>query len=133
MKLTKLQSNLIVLLFLITIVIVAYLRGQRQKETIQKNIQQVSGTITETSMAHRGAGLDVTYQFSFENKIIENQHVLSVNSGIQNFFLGKTFPVVFSKDHPEANEMLILPKDFARFNLPYPDSLKWVINLIEKK
>ena len=40
--------------------------------------------------------------------------------------IGKTFPAMYS---PNKNilEVLITPKDFEKFNIPFPDSLDWVI------
>lgn len=41
-------------------------------------------------------------------------------------FIGKTFPAMYL---PETRvlEVLITPQDFEKFNLPFPDSLNWVM------
>jgi hypothetical protein len=38
--------------------------------------------------------------------------------------LHKSFPVVYERDHPGNNAILIYPSDFSEFGLPYPDSLR---------
>jgi len=43
----------------------------------------------------------------------------------------KSFPVIYNVQDPTKNRILIFPSDFAKFNLPYPDSLSWVKKIIE--
>lgn len=43
----------------------------------------------------------------------------------------KCFPVVYNASVDKA-DLLITPADFSRYNLPFPDSLMWVKQLIEK-
>ena len=40
------------------------------------------------------------------------------------------FPVIYNKDDPEDNVMLITPEDFQSFNIPFPDSLLWIKGLL---
>jgi hypothetical protein len=46
-------------------------------------------------------------------------------------FVGKIFPVIYDSTNPKNYEMLIFPRDFQEFGLPYPDSLNWVVYLAE--
>ncbi len=41
-------------------------------------------------------------------------------------FIGKTFPAMYSPNK-DILEVLITPKDFKKFNIPFPDSLNLVI------
>jgi hypothetical protein len=49
------------------------------------------------------------------------------------FFVGKTFPVIYDPSHPEINNILVSPENLKAFNIPFPDSLKWTLNYVDKK
>ena len=45
----------------------------------------------------------------------------------------KNFPIVYNlKFNNMFSYLLIFPEDYSDFNIPYPDSLKWVLPLIRK-
>jgi hypothetical protein len=46
-------------------------------------------------------------------------------------FIGKWFPIAYSKNKPDVFRLLVTPTDFMAFNLEYPDSLNWTKNYIE--
>lgn len=39
--------------------------------------------------------------------------------------VGKTFPIIYSAKYPEKPHLLLLRHDFRRYNLSFPDSLRW--------
>lgn len=41
-----------------------------------------------------------------------------------NYFLGRSFPLVYCGDNPDLARLLIIEDEFKRFNLTQPDSLK---------
>lgn len=43
-------------------------------------------------------------------------------------YIGHSFPGVYSRRYNRM-ELLMLPEDFAKYGLPYPDSLRWVDSL----
>jgi hypothetical protein len=67
---------------------------------------------------------------SFDCQLIYKGSIKSVsaNSGVKkkNIFVGKYFPMAYS---PKLNmgQILITPKDFKDYNIPFPDSLNWVL------
>lgn len=38
-----------------------------------------------------------------------------------------SFPVIYNTNKPSQSEVLVFPSDFAEFDLPFPDSLRWVL------
>lgn len=44
--------------------------------------------------------------------------------------VGRTFPIIYSDKYPEKPRLLLLRKDFLRYGLPFPDSLRWTEPLI---
>jgi hypothetical protein len=61
-----------------------------------------------------------------------NNQSLIIDLWKGNLFVNKNFPVIFSKNKTNVNEILIFPKDFEKYKLPYPDSLIWVKKLLDK-
>ena len=45
--------------------------------------------------------------------------------------VGKQFPIIYLKENEKRNDILIFKSDFDKFNLPYPDSLKWVCDSLK--
>lgn len=103
--------------------------GKKYERTIQKDTQITNGKILSTSVSYRG-GVYVEYSFEDNNgKSWETEQPMNIEMWKRNSFVNKRFPVVFSKMKPEINEILIFPKDFEKYNIPFPDSLQWVKKL----
>lgn len=47
-------------------------------------------------------------------------------------FIGKTFPAMYLPGK-DILEILITPRDFEKFNIPFPDSLNWVMPYVLKQ
>jgi hypothetical protein len=123
-------SNIAFIIIIISLLLFYTWRANNRKNIIKSDIEFRIGKVIKTSTTHRGA---VTIEYSFfYNSLFQNDQALGIFSGLRDYFLNKTFPVVFSKKKPGVNEMLILPKDFERYNLQYPDSLRWVTELLDK-
>jgi len=77
----------------------------------------------------------IKYSFTIGKKkyrrtISLNNRTLSVESG--NCLEGKYLPLLYyQRMGVTLSYVLILPKDFEDFHLPYPDSLKWIIPLLK--
>jgi hypothetical protein len=46
-------------------------------------------------------------------------------NGLQQL-VGRYMPVVYNPDDPRISYLLVLPEDFKRYDLSYPDSLAWL-------
>jgi len=45
-----------------------------------------------------------------------------------SIFIYKSFPVVCDSTNPKNSRLLIFPDEFRDFNIPFPDSLQWVLD-----
>lgn len=48
------------------------------------------------------------------------------------YLVNRSFPAMYSKKCNKI-DLLILPEDFTKYGLPYPDSLHWVDSLIRSQ
>lgn len=86
-----------------------------------------SAVITGYKHGYRGY-LIFKYQFYYEKEVYTGQvSNLNLITRAKNDFIGRSFPVLFKKDDPSVNELLMSQVDFRRFNKPFPDSLRWVM------
>lgn len=105
---------------------------------IWRNINQSNlkkyGVIVEARIERVNIGGKVSGGFqcaiSYKDEKKEMPSPSSIKKG-NFYFVGKTFPAMYL---PETNtlEILITPVDFEKFNIPFPDSLKWVTDYLYK-
>ncbi|WP_018626675.1 hypothetical protein [Niabella aurantiaca] len=55
----------------------------------------------------------------------------SVIGPVGRFLVNHYVPAMYSKKYNELR-LLLLPKDFKKYGLPYPDSLRWIDSLNRK-
>jgi hypothetical protein len=63
--------------------------------------------------------------FSYQGKVLEQPSPSTLQKGTFNF-VNKTFPAMYSRKY-QTLEVLITPTDFEKYNIPFPDSLNWVM------
>ena len=114
----------------IIILILIYLQGEMKEKKraneILKNPEIGIGKVYSIKIIDK-RGYKIAYEFNYDNKIYSNFSVDTYDY-IRDKVVGKTFPVIFNKMHPDKCDILIFKRDFKRFNLSYPDSLSWVPN-----
>jgi len=126
----KTKLNILFLIIIISI-IVYYKRGENHTiKEIKNNIGFATGIVLNSSASHRG-GIALKFKFYNKDSIYYNSKTLGIYSGFRNKFSAKTFLVVFSLKDPNQNEMLMLPEDFNKYGLQYPDSLNWVLKYLK--
>src|SRR5690606_5193877 len=70
-------------------------------------------------------GMSLQYEFCYEGKkIVGNNSFGKIRGNID--FEGRYFPVMYDPIF-RSSKLLIEPSDFKKFNLPFPDSLNWVL------
>ncbi|WP_343675078.1 hypothetical protein [Chitinophaga sp.] len=75
----------------------------------------------------RSVGTSFSCRFYVDGeKYVFSEDVREIAMRNADVFLGKSFPVVYEKGNPSNFRMLMLPEDFQKFDMPYPDSLNWV-------
>ena len=88
----------------------------------------ITGLLKSTSYHSKSSLIDFEYSYEFEGKMYKS----SFSSGKKDYsiFIGKSFPVVVSR-LTNKSTMLITPSHFNEFNIPFPDSLKWVLQYLK--
>lgn len=94
------------------------------------------GTITCNKQGQNSA--DNLFQYSYIIKGISYTGTLNVPAGvIKDSLVGKSFPVIYDTaikqgiGTPVTANILITQADFKKYDMPFPDSLKWVLKYIK--
>lgn len=91
-----------------------------------------NGKIIDYKLGYRGT---IAFIYSFE---VNGKRILSKTSFPELIpnqptdFIDKSFPVIYLSDNVSYCELLISRYSFDKFNIPFPDTLKWVTEF-EKK
>jgi hypothetical protein len=124
----KKQDAITVFVFLTIAIFCVLWLIYREKELKSDGVI-VFGKIIDHGPTAKSSVLDFKYSFVYKGKTYENWSSTRVN--YSPVFIGKTFPVQYSPKL-DIGEMLITPRDFAKYKLPFPDSLKWVLPYVIK-
>jgi hypothetical protein len=68
-------------------------------------------------------------KYSFNN--VEYLDRTGLGSSKIKKLVGKQFPIIYLKEDESVNDILIFKSDFDTYNMPYPDSLKWVCDSLK--
>lgn len=120
----KFLSFILILLFLIGL----HFLHVKRTERIKQNILWSVGFIQSTKLNYKSSPT-FYYFFSYKDSIINSSTNLPIRYYERNKFINKAFPVAFSSHDPQTTYLLVFPEDFKKFDLPFPDSLKWVNEL----
>ncbi|MBK6829042.1 MAG: hypothetical protein IPG86_20270 [Chitinophagaceae bacterium] len=114
--------GLIILVSFVLWVIIGRCTNQNElKSGVIVNVRVVSWTTPS-----KGSSNGSLYgEFVYKGKKYRLLSPTTYGWGLHNL-IGKTFPAMFSAKN-EKIEILITPEDFKKFKIPFPDSLKWVI------
>lgn len=98
------------------------------EKSIKKNQCFSVARIVKLTKGFKG-NYSYTYEFLDRNKaIINNKSYLNLK--YNPVFVNKFFLVVYNCDKPMIHDVLIREKDYQKYNLIFPDSLRWVCNYI---
>ena len=107
-----------------------YVYGSIRSNDLFLNHSTAKGKIIECYFKRRSAGnISLKYTFEVNGEIHESFAYatnLSKNTCTEKF-VGKTFTVLYEKEDVDNNAMLLSPETFQYFQIPFPDSLKWVL------
>lgn len=110
-------------IIIIGLVIIVIWNISTSTKELRENGILMNAELIDVVTTYRGTP-KYQYKFYYKGKFyIENDA-----SGVQklNIFIGKTFPIIYS---PKSNRshLLMTPADFEKFGIPFPDSLRWVL------
>lgn len=100
-----------------------------RKEYLLKDYSLTSGKIIHIRQAYKG-GLDIEYEYFVGNKKYKSGGYISSPYYNKDKFFGKVFHVVYSITDNSISNILITPYMYEKHNIDYPDSLKWVVPLL---
>ena len=89
-----------------------------------------TGLLKSTSYHSKSSLTDFEYSYKYNGKMYNS----SFSSGKMDYsnLIGKSFPVLVSK-LTNKSIMLITRSHFKKFNIPFPDSLNWVMQYVLEK
>jgi hypothetical protein len=110
------------------IVIIAVLFFKDRNDKIQLRDQGVVSKAKIISQMVTKSTLLIKYSFVYNKTSYENSKgAKELNySDVRQFLINREFPLILLPENPDNNELLIFKHDFQKYNLPYPDSLKWI-------
>jgi hypothetical protein len=112
----------------IPLVLLLIIQGIFFNYEIKRNAVFTTGKILSYTLGGKSSGT-FKYEYVFKNKLLEANQTIGIYNRRKLF--DKSFPVVVSS-YTGRSEILVTPAHFKRFNLPFPDSLNWVKEYIEK-
>lgn len=66
------------------------------------------------------------FDFEFDYKGVHYEGGGQLHISARNVFKWRYVPVIFETEDPDNSYLLLGPKEFEKFGLPFPDSLNWV-------
>jgi len=132
-KFDKRTYYVVAFFFIVVAAIAIY--GQVKKNQLDSGFVITNGaTVTSISLTGKtGSGYFLDYSFQFQSKTYSGS---TAERGIINSdgstFIGKSFPVMFSTKDTSNNKLMVTPKDFEDYHYEYPDSLKWMLDYLQR-
>lgn len=125
-------------LSVVFVIVIAYAVGLfKDYNAVQRLLQShvlTSGKITKCKfLSKTGGALNMYYEYSVNGKVyIDFSRTRIDLSDCKQYFLNKSFPVIYNPNEKDFSVMLMLPQTFKYYGYTFPDSLKWVLKYGEK-
>jgi hypothetical protein len=113
--------------------LLGYFKEKKDTASLIANMRFTSGYITKYSPEGPKTAGDFYFQFSVNDQIISYEQIANVWPDKGESFVGKQFPVIYDSQNPKNCSLLIFPEQFEKYNLQFPDSLKWVLQSDEQR
>ncbi len=112
-------------LFILVIFIAVKIFGPNKKRLL-KNGDFGTAEITDFHKA-LNEGVWTRYEYKINSKVYtRNENTGSPLYKNKEMFIGKVFPILYSKENPQVSYILILNRDYEGLGLMRPDSLAWL-------
>ena len=106
---------------------ILFVRYQIRVAHLKKYKGLTTGKIVDFRKDYRGSGGTLVYEFELNGKIHRRENGYSnIYTSKGNSLVGRYFPVVYDTSNIANCLMLVTPKNFDAFSMPFPDSLNWV-------
>jgi hypothetical protein len=126
---------IISVLLLGLLAIYAQIRANRKSNSLEHDGRITTAIVRSANLlAKSGNSIALTYTYNVAGTEIRSESVIDgiFLGDFEDNFLYKSFPVIFHPNDPVRSEILITPDRFKRYDLPFPDSLKWVTKFWNK-
>lgn len=98
----------------------------RIEEYVSARYPKRSSFPTGSAYYNKPGYIYFVYSFSVSRKTYWGKKFEEIKPDQLWRFEHRSFPVVYSRNDPRKNAILIDPNSFSLFNIPVPDSLSWV-------
>jgi hypothetical protein len=111
--------------------------ARHSRSTLERNHIMTTGTIDEVRIAGRERFVDVMYHYFVNGKQRNDNFSFNQSTmSFENFSLltGRRLPVAYNSNFFYTTSfILIFPDDYKDFNVQFPDSLNWILPLINRQ
>ncbi|MEO7046132.1 MAG: hypothetical protein ABI091_12555 [Ferruginibacter sp.] len=134
----KKKMNNILGVVLIGFCLAAVIWGIIRQNNLKKKNEIGVAVTTNFSAGGRGnaGGIWIDYIMTLNGKKYNGSSLYLTSDisseDLRKFILHRNFPVAYYPSNPSISSIMIIPKDFARYNYPFPDSLNWVLKYFSK-
>ncbi len=133
------KTDIFILSFLVLLALAVVFSSLYERSKLEKKHLITTGLIYDWESGGKSSpgSKYINYEFYLGSKKIKGERMYSNESlklsFVENYLINKYFPIVYSPEYPKNSAILITPKDFAQFEIPFPDSLNWVLPYINGK
>ncbi|MBN8672360.1 MAG: hypothetical protein J0L80_16870 [Chitinophagales bacterium] len=125
-------------LSVVFVIVIAYAVGlyndYNAVQILLKSHVFTSGKITRCKfLSKTGGALNMYYEYSVNGQVFTDFNRTQIDfSDCEQYFLSRSFPVIYNPNEKDFSVILIFPQNFKRYGYSFPDSLKWVLKYGEK-
>lgn len=88
----------------------------------------ISGKIIDYGPGNKGTSISIKYEYYIDGKTYTSA---TGYGGIAyadgSNFINRNVPLIYSRKISSVR-LLLLPNDFKKYDVPFPDSMQWVLN-----
>jgi hypothetical protein len=131
------HKTLLYLLAMMLLVLLLIFNGKTKSKRLEKNFQLTEGWVLGTSVLKNG-GTSIKYYFEIEGKEIDglgvggNIKCEMIANRLSNMLKGKKMPIVYERDAPQNNRLLVFKSEYAKFRVAVPQALREVVEEMSK-
>ncbi len=123
------KSLIAIVIFGFLFIFLIFLRYYQQNDLKEHGVIVNAKIVMVNFGGKVSGGFECVINYNGEEKKLPSPS--SIRKGSIDF-ISKTFPAMYLPGK-DMLEVLITPKDFEKFNLPFPDSLNWVMPYVLKQ
>ncbi len=105
-------------------------RDDRIKSNLIKSTAKIISHDIPKSSGGGKYSVWIEYEYLVDGKTIAHKKKYHFKVDQQNYFVGKTFPVIYNKIDSDDSRLLIIASEYEEFDLVQPDSLKMYNDII---